>query len=49
METSRKVDFASVQTSFSRLSQVVFLLKIRKFRLELKREDRARVQTEMVD
>ena len=49
METSRKVDFASFQTSFSRLSQVVLLLKIRKFRLELKREDRARVQIEMVD
>ena len=49
METSRKVDFASFQTSVSRLSQVVFLLKIRKFRLELNREDRARVQTEMVD
>ena len=49
MKTSRKGDFASFQTSFSRLSQVVLLLKIREFRLELKREDGARVQKEMAE
>ena len=49
MKTSRKVAFASFQTSFSRLYQVVLLLKIRESWLELKREDCARVQTEMVE
>ena len=49
MKTRGKIDFASFQTSFSRLSQVVLLLKIREFWSELKREDRARVQTEMVE
>ena len=44
----RKIYSASFQT-ISRLSQVALLLKRREFRLKLKRGDRARVQTEMVE
>ena len=43
-----KTDFASFKTS-SRLSQFALLLKRRELWLELKRGDRARVQTEMVE
>ena len=42
-----KIDFASFQ-SISRFNQVAQLLKRREFMLELKRGERARVQTEMV-
>ena len=42
-----KIDSTSFQT-LSRLSQVSQLLRRREFMLELKRVDRARVQTEMV-
>ena len=41
-----QIDFASFQT-FSRLSQFTLLLKRREFWLELKRRDRAGIQTEM--
>ena len=43
-----KIDFASFRT-FSRLSQVAQLFKRRKFMLQLKRRNCARVQTEMVE
>ena len=43
-----KIDSASLHT-ISRLSQVAQLLKRREFIVELKRGDRARVQTEMAD
>ena len=43
-----KMDFASFHT-ISRLSQVALLHKRREFRLELKRGDRARVQTGIVE
>ena len=43
-----KIEFASFQT-ISRLSQVSLLLKRRELRLELKRRDRAWVQTEMLE
>ena len=39
----------NVFRTFSRLSQFALLLKRREFWLELKRGDRARVQTEMVE
>ena len=42
------IDSASFQT-ISRLSQVAQLIKRREFRLEMRRGDRARVQTEMVE
>ena len=41
--------FKNVFRTFSRLSQFALLLKRREFWLELKRGDRARVQTEMVE
>ena len=43
-----KIDFASFRT-FSRLSQVAQLFKRRKFMLQLKRRNCARVQTETVE
>ena len=43
-----KIDFASFET-FSRLSQSALLLERREFWLELKRGDRARVQTKMIE
>ena len=43
-----KIDFPSFST-FSRLSQFALLLKRREFWLQLKRGDRVRVQTEMVE
>ena len=43
-----KIDFASFRT-FSRLSQVARLFKRRKFMLQLKRRNCARVQTETVE
>ena len=43
-----KIHFLSFHTIL-RLSQVTLLLKRREFRLELKRGDRAQVQTEMVE
>ena len=43
-----KIDFASFHT-ISRLSQVALLHKRREFRLELKRGDRARLQTGIVE
>ena len=49
MKTRRKVHFASFQTCFSRLYQVVLLLEIREFKLELKREDHAQVQTKVIE
>ena len=48
MKTSLKIDFASFHF-FSNYPKSPSYLKTRVFRLEMKREDRAQVQTEMVE